>query len=138
MPRRGRRTWRPRRRRGRWRWREPPGRHSTSCISPAGRHSTSCASRALRGGVAVEKRSWRESFDRISNGAPGIETLLTLVYSEGVAAGRISLERMVDLLATTPARLFGVGSEGGGGGGGGPARAVPALLVASNVPGPCV
>ena len=62
--------------------------------------------------VAVEKRSWRESFDRISNGAPGIETLLTLVYSEGVAAGRISLERMVDLLATTPARLFGMRFKG--------------------------
>ncbi|MFI5227270.1 MAG: amidohydrolase family protein, partial [Candidatus Limnocylindrales bacterium] len=38
--------------------------------------------------------------------------LLALVYSEGVAAGRIGLERMVDLLATTPARLFGLGSKG--------------------------
>ncbi len=62
--------------------------------------------------VAVEKRSWRESFDRISNGGPGIETLLSLVYSEGVARGRIGLERMVDLVATTPARLFGLGSKG--------------------------
>ncbi len=62
--------------------------------------------------VAVEKQSWRESFDRISNGAPGIETLLSLVYSEGVAVGRISVERMVDLLATTPARLFGLRSKG--------------------------
>src|SRR4029079_5058218 len=43
------------------------------------------------------------SFNEISNGAPGIETLLTMLYSEGVAKGRISLERMVDLLATTPA-----------------------------------
>jgi len=62
--------------------------------------------------VAVEKQSWRQSFDRISNGGPGIETLLSLVYSEGVAAGRIGLERMVDLLATTPARLFGLRSKG--------------------------
>ena len=62
--------------------------------------------------VAVEKQSWRQSFERISNGGPGIETLLSLVYSEGVAAGRISLERMVDLLATTPARLFGLRSKG--------------------------
>lgn len=62
--------------------------------------------------VAVEKRSWRESFDRIPNGGPGIETLLSLVYSEGVALGRISLERMVELLATTPARLFGLRSKG--------------------------
>ena len=51
------------------------------------------------------------SFDRISNGAPGIETLLTTVY-QGVVGGRLSLERMVDLLATTPARRFGFGRKG--------------------------
>jgi len=51
-------------------------------------------------------------FDRISNGAPGIETLLTLVYSEGVARDRISLERMVDLLSTTPASRFGLSRKG--------------------------
>ena len=62
--------------------------------------------------VAVEKQTWHESFDRISNGGPGIETLLTIVYSEGVAEGRITVERMVDLLSTTPARLFGLNSKG--------------------------
>ena len=62
--------------------------------------------------ASVEKQTWRESFDRISNGAPGIETLLTLVYSEGVAKGRISIERMVDVLSTTPARLFGLNGKG--------------------------
>jgi dihydropyrimidinase len=62
--------------------------------------------------LAVEKATWRASFDRISNGAPGIETLLTLIYSEGVAGGRITLERMVDLLATTPARMFGLRAKG--------------------------
>jgi dihydropyrimidinase len=62
--------------------------------------------------VAVEKQTWRESFDRISNGAPGIETLLSVVYSEGVARGRITVERMVDLLSTTPARLFGLAAKG--------------------------
>ena len=51
-------------------------------------------------------------FDRISNGAPGIETLLATVYTEGVVEGRISIERMVDLLSTTPARLFGLGHKG--------------------------
>ncbi|CAN5600803.1 dihydropyrimidinase [soil metagenome] len=61
---------------------------------------------------AVEKQTWRESFDRISNGGPGIETMLSVVYSEGVARGRITVERMVDLLSTTPARLFGLGSKG--------------------------
>ncbi len=62
--------------------------------------------------VAIEKQSWRESFDRISNGGPGIETLLAVVYSEGVARGRITVERLVDLLSTTPARLFGLRSKG--------------------------
>ena len=62
--------------------------------------------------VAVEKQSWRESFDKVSNGAPGIETLLSVVYDAGVAGGRISVERMVDLLSTTPARLFGFASKG--------------------------
>jgi dihydropyrimidinase len=51
-------------------------------------------------------------FDRISNGAPGIETLLTLVFSEGVARGRITLERMVDLLSTAPAARFGMPGKG--------------------------
>jgi dihydropyrimidinase len=62
----------------------------------------------------VEKAAALEGipFDRISNGAPGIETLLTIVYSEGVARGRITVERMVDLLSTTPARLFGFGRKG--------------------------
>ena len=62
--------------------------------------------------LAVEKRCPPPPFPQISNGAPGIETLLSVVFDEGVAEGRISVERMVDLLATTPARLFGLGSKG--------------------------
>jgi dihydropyrimidinase len=63
--------------------------------------------------MAIEKAAAASaSFDRISNGAPGIETLLTLLYSEGVAHGRITLERMVDLLSTTPARRFGLQRKG--------------------------
>jgi dihydropyrimidinase len=64
--------------------------------------------------VSVEKAEAAKgiSFDRISNGAPGIETLLALVYSEGVARGRLTLERMVDLLATTPAARFGLARKG--------------------------
>jgi dihydropyrimidinase len=62
--------------------------------------------------LAVEKRCPAPPFPQISNGAPGIETLLSVVYSEGVAGGQISVERMVDLLATTPARLFGLAGKG--------------------------
>lgn len=62
--------------------------------------------------LAVEKRVPAPPFPAISNGAPGIETLLSVVYAEGVARGRITVERMVDLLATTPARLFGLPTKG--------------------------
>jgi dihydropyrimidinase len=62
--------------------------------------------------LAVEKRWAGQPFTEISNGAPGIETLLATVYGRGVATGRISVERMVDLLSTTPARLFGLASKG--------------------------
>jgi len=62
--------------------------------------------------LAVEKRCPPPPFPQISNGAPGIETLLSVVYDEGVAEGRISVERLVDLLATTPARLFGLRNKG--------------------------
>ena len=51
-------------------------------------------------------------FNQISNGAPGIETLLAIAYGEGVATGRLSVERLVDLLSTTPARRFGLARKG--------------------------
>jgi dihydropyrimidinase len=62
--------------------------------------------------LGVEKRVPAPPFPQISNGAPGIETLLSVVYGQGVATGQISLERMVDLVATTPARLFGLPTKG--------------------------
>ena len=63
--------------------------------------------------LAVEKGEAAKGvpFDRISNGAPGIETLLAIVH-QGVVEGRITIERMVDVLSTTPARLFGLGRKG--------------------------
>jgi dihydropyrimidinase len=63
--------------------------------------------------LAVEKGEAAKGvpFDRISNGAPGIETLVALVH-QGVVEGRITRERMVDILSATPARLFGLGRKG--------------------------
>jgi dihydropyrimidinase len=60
----------------------------------------------------TEKRVPAPPFPEISNGAPGIETLLSVVYSEGVVSGRIALERLVEVLAEAPARLFGLPSKG--------------------------
>ncbi|HET8571105.1 MAG TPA: dihydropyrimidinase [Candidatus Limnocylindria bacterium] len=62
--------------------------------------------------VAVEKHVPAPPFPEISNGGPGIETLLSVVYSRGVAEGRLSLGRFVDVVATTPARRFGLPSKG--------------------------
>jgi dihydropyrimidinase len=62
--------------------------------------------------IAVEKRLPAPPFPEISNGAPGIETLLAIAWSEGVARGRLTPERLVDLLATTPARRFGLTRKG--------------------------
>jgi dihydropyrimidinase len=60
---------------------------------------------------ADEAKAGLRSFAEIPNGAPGIETLLSLVY-QGVVTGRLTIERLVDLLATTPARLFGLERKG--------------------------
>jgi dihydropyrimidinase len=48
------------------------------------------------------------SFARIPNGAGGIEERLMMIHEHGVRRGRFSLNRMVQLLATNPARLHGL------------------------------
>ena len=40
------------------------------------------------------------------SGAPGVQTLVPLLYSEGVAKGRISLGRLVEVLSRNVARTF--------------------------------
>ena len=60
----------------------------------------------------TEKRLPAPPFPEISNGGPGIETLLRVVYSAGVASGRIGVERLVEILSSTPARLFGLPAKG--------------------------
>ena len=62
--------------------------------------------------LEAEKDARLEDFSHIPNGAPGIETMSALVYSEGVARQRIAIERMVELVAAAPARLFGLESKG--------------------------
>jgi dihydropyrimidinase len=47
-------------------------------------------------------------FRHIPNGIPGLETRLPLLYSEGVLAGRITLNRFVELTATNPAKAYGL------------------------------
>jgi dihydropyrimidinase len=49
-----------------------------------------------------------DDFSKIPNGAPGIETRMSLVYDGGVRTGKISLNRFVDLTSTSPAKIFGL------------------------------
>jgi len=49
-----------------------------------------------------------DDFSKIPNGAPGIETRMSLVYDGGVRQGRISLNRFVELTSTSPAKIFGL------------------------------
>jgi dihydropyrimidinase len=55
-----------------------------------------------------QKARGRDDFSRIPNGAPGIEHRLALLYDGGVAAGRLPLPRFVDVVATVPAKVFGL------------------------------
>ena len=54
------------------------------------------------------KQLGKDDFSKIPNGAPGIETRMSLTYDGGVATGRISLNRWVELTATSPAKIFGM------------------------------
>ena len=50
----------------------------------------------------------RDSFAKIPNGGPGIENRLQLLFHHGVNQGKLSLNRFVEVVSTTPARLFGL------------------------------
>ncbi len=50
-------------------------------------------------------------FDALA-GLPGVETLGTLLYSEGVTTGRMDLARFLELVASGPAAIFGLERKG--------------------------
>jgi dihydropyrimidinase len=55
-----------------------------------------------------QKTIGEHDFSKIPNGAPGIETRMSLVYDGGVRTGKISLNRFVELTSTSPAKIFGL------------------------------
>jgi dihydropyrimidinase len=55
-----------------------------------------------------QKELGKDDFTKIPNGGPGVEHRMSLIYSGGVAAGRFSVNRFVELVSTTPAKLFGL------------------------------
>ena len=55
-----------------------------------------------------EQKVANDDFTRTPGGLPGLETLLPLTYTYGVAEGRLTLPQMTALLSTNPARLWGL------------------------------
>ena len=55
-----------------------------------------------------QKELGLESFTKIPNGAPGVENRMSVIYDAGVATGRISLNRYVELTSTAAAKAFGL------------------------------
>ncbi|QHC74671.1 dihydroorotase family protein [Rathayibacter sp. VKM Ac-2805] len=60
----------------------------------------------------LAKKSADVIFDNAS-GAPGVQTLLPIVIGAGYLGGRLSLLRAAEVLATNPARAFGLGHRKG-------------------------
>ena len=57
---------------------------------------------------ADQKALGRDDFTKIPNGGPGIENRMQLIFHHGVNAGRLSLNRFVEITATAPAKIFGM------------------------------
>lgn len=60
----------------------------------------------------IEKQMGKDDFTKCPNGAPGVEERVMLLYSEGVAKNRISISKMVDILCTQPAKVYGLTEKG--------------------------
>ena len=55
-----------------------------------------------------QKMLGKDAFTNIPNGIPGIEDRVNLLYTLGVKAGKIDLDRFVDAASTRAAQLFGL------------------------------
>jgi dihydropyrimidinase len=55
-----------------------------------------------------QKELGKDSFQKIPNGMPGVETRMYLLWDGGVLQNRISMNRFVEITATAPAKIFGL------------------------------
>lgn len=58
--------------------------------------------------MADQKILGKDDFSKIPNGAPGVETRMSLLFDGGVRTGKISLNRWVEIASTAPAKMFGM------------------------------
>ncbi|MEI6308225.1 MAG: amidohydrolase family protein [bacterium] len=57
---------------------------------------------------AAKAKGLEDDFTRAPYGSPECETVLTLIYDEGINKGWISLPRLVKILSANPAKVFGL------------------------------
>ena len=57
---------------------------------------------------ATQKPMGRDDFTKIPNGIPSIEDRINLLYTHGVARGRLDLQTFVAVASTNAAKLFGL------------------------------
>ena len=55
-----------------------------------------------------QKAAGKDDFSKIPGGVPGVEERVGLLLTHGVRSGKLSLQQMVELLSTNPARLYGL------------------------------
>jgi dihydropyrimidinase len=55
-----------------------------------------------------QKARWEGDWTKIPMGLPGLETLLPIVYTHGVRAGRLAIGQMVEKCCANPAKLMGL------------------------------
>ena len=65
--------------------------------------------------VATDHCGWNlaqkkkgKTVDELLPGMSNLETILPMLYSEGVGKGRLSIHRFVEVISTNPAKLFGL------------------------------
>lgn len=62
---------------------------------------------------AKEKQMGKDDFTCCPNGAPGVEERFSILFSEGVKKGRITLQKLVQVACTNPCRIYGLAPEKG-------------------------
>lgn len=55
-----------------------------------------------------QKAMWKGDWTKIPMGMPGLETLLPLVYTQGVLKKRLTVNQFVDKCCTSPAKIMGL------------------------------
>jgi len=60
-----------------------------------------------------EQKMWQGTFVDLPFGLPGVETMLPILYSEGVGKGRLSVTDIPRLLSEAPAQIYGLDGQKG-------------------------